>query len=117
MPPTLLSLLANTPADLVRVISEFMGEGFEEEETNHKEERLELKRRKNAELEREVAALKVADAEKSGEIAAWKVADAGKSSDNAAQREEITAQREEIAAMRRKLEGGDGDGGSAKGKR
>ena len=90
MPPTLLSLLANTPADLVRVISEFMGEGFEEEATDHKGERLELKRRKNAEMEREIAALKVADSEKSSEIAE-------KNSEIAEKNSEIAEKNSEIA--------------------
>ena len=88
----------------------------EEEEADYKDERLELKRRKNAKLEREVAALKEADAEKSSEVAALQVADAEKSSENAAQREEIAALREENTSLKRKRDGGDGDG-SAKRKR
>ena len=90
-PSQLLSPLANTPDGLVRVISGFMGEGIEEK-MDRKDERLEIKRRKNAEmerknveLEREVAALKATDAEKSNEIAA--------------QREEVAAQREQVAAL------------------
>jgi len=116
-PSQLLSLLANrTPDDLVRVILEFLGAEAAEEATDYKDERLELKRRKNAELEREVAELDI-------ENDALKAADAEKSSENAAQREEIAAQREEIAALREEItllkrtqDGGDGEG-SAKRRR